>query len=149
MTKECWVSEWWWLTVNVQWASEWQWRGYFLCKVFFSDRAGQKWFLSPAFQNVRLCKFVWANIVHKQKSKIRSDATQPQKLAAVIFSQPVREGASRGGEVFSAWRSHAAGPHWISPPRCSQPSNYQITAQLQHTMVTTDTRARLWGGPYQ
>lgn len=37
--------------------------------------------------------------------------------------------------MFSAWRSHAAGPHWISPPMRSQPSNYKITAQMQHIMV--------------
>ena len=149
MTKECWMSEWWWLTVNVQWVSEWQWHGHFLCNVVFSDRAGKSVFLSFVF---KLWKFVLANIVH-----VNRNPKQAPKLAAKVLlrnhfflvSPRRRRYHSLEREAFSAWRSHAAGPHWISPPRCSQPLNYQITGQLQYTMVTTDTRARLWGGPCQ
>ena len=100
MTKECWVSEWWWSTVNVQWVGEWQrYNGHRPLPLQGGGLLRQSWtkvFLSP-LQNFRLCKFVQPNIVHQQTSKTRS-ATQPKKTAPITFlrlSLQEEEGGSR------------------------------------------------------
>ena len=101
MTKECWVSEWWWLTVNVQWVGEWQrYNGHRPLPLQGGGLLRQSWtkvFFVPALQNFRLCKFVQPNIVHQQTSKTRS-ATQPKKTAPITFlrlSLQEEEGGSR------------------------------------------------------
>ena len=107
MTKECWVSEWWWLTVNVQWVSEWQWHGHFLCNVVFSDRAGKSVFLAFVF---KLWKFVQAilstNRNLKQEVPFKPQNWLQKSFCATTFSWSVREG---GGTIPSRGRRLARG----------------------------------------
>ena len=81
---------------------------------------GQSWkkcFDCFCFQALKICP---GHIVHKQKSKTRS-AIQAPKLAAKVLlrnhfflvSPRRRRYHSLQREAFSAWRSHAAGSHWI------------------------------------